>query len=865
MKTSIRGGASTRAPELVAPAGDDDSLSAALAAGADAVYFGLDDGLNARARANNFSTLRLDELCARIHRAGARAFVTLNTLVFEDELPLVEQELRACAQAGVDAVIVQDPAVALLARALAPTLAVHASTQLTISSSAGAKLAERLGITRLVAPRELSQDELRTLAQGTSLELEVFIHGALCVSWSGQCLTSEAWGGRSANRGQCAQSCRLPYRLVVDGEKRAGDGRPYLLSPLDLAGARAMPALVDLGVAAFKLEGRLKGPAYVVSVVEGYRRWLKAILEGRAASPDAEQTLKEDLGTMAVAFSRGFSDGFFSGPNHQDLVEGRFPKHRGALVGEVAEVRGNAVRVLRVERRGGVPLALPPLVPGAGVGFDTGNPEQEEPGGPLFGVTEIPGGWWLRFGHMGPDLSRVNAGHLVWLSSEPSLTAAAGAAVDEGRRGPTGRIPVVLQVTGAAHAPLSARLVAEGPLGGVSVEASTEALLEPSSAAGLGVEVLSSKLGALGGTPFRLAEVQLDGLEPGLHLPVSALKVLRRHLVKSLEDEVLRSRRHRVSDESATPRVLAEAAALAQARPFEVPLRPLLVPLVRRAEQLEAVIAAGLKTVELDWMELVGLTQAVERARAAGLEVIIATTRVQKPSEEALDARLGRLRPDGLLVRHWGALMHFANAPGSSLGVHGDFSLNVTNSVTARHLLALGADTLTAAHDLDERQLFSLLSNVPPERLTVVVHHHIAAFHTEHCVYAHALSTGRDHLTCGRPCEQHQVALEDPKGQRHPVVVDVACRNTVFNARAQSAAHVVPRLLAKGVKRFRVELVWEDRAESAEVLRSWGQLLNGALTPDELNRRLATVEQFGVTAGTMRTLHLSLSGDRGVL
>lgn len=181
-----------RAPEILAPAGDEDSLYAALAAGADAVYFGLDDGLNARARATNFSVDGLEALCDRIHRAGARAFVTLNALVFENELPPLERTLRACARAGVDAVIVQDPAVALIARALAPTMEVHASTQLTISSPLAATLAQRLGITRIVAPRELSVDDLRALAARTSLELEVFIHGALCMSWSGQCLTSEA-------------------------------------------------------------------------------------------------------------------------------------------------------------------------------------------------------------------------------------------------------------------------------------------------------------------------------------------------------------------------------------------------------------------------------------------------------------------------------------------------------------------------------------------------------------------------------------------------------------------------------------------------------------------------------------------------
>src|SRR5215510_14226917 len=259
--------AAARAPEILAPAGDRDSLAAALAAGADAVYFGLDEGFNARARAANFPLAGLADTIARVHRAGARAFVTLNTLVFEPELPVVEDLVRRVAAAGADAIIVQDPAVCLIARAVCPALDVHASTQMTVSSGAAAELVRALGVTRVVVPRELSVDEIRAYAGATSLELEVFVHGALCVSWSGQCLTSESWGGRSANRGQCAQSCRLPYELIVDGAARELGDVKYLLSPKALAGAAAVPALAEIGVASLKIEGRQKAPDYVATAV----------------------------------------------------------------------------------------------------------------------------------------------------------------------------------------------------------------------------------------------------------------------------------------------------------------------------------------------------------------------------------------------------------------------------------------------------------------------------------------------------------------------------------------------------------------------------------------------------------------------
>src|ERR1041385_3116056 len=323
-------------PDVLAPAGDRDTLAAALAAGADAVYFGLDDGFNARARATNFSSTSLGEVVASIHRAAVRAYVALNTLVCEPELPVVEELIRRVAAAGADAIIVQDPAVALLARAICPELEVHASTQMTVSSPLAAELLRGLGIARVVVPCELSVDEIRLYAAGTSLPLEVFIHGALCVSWSGQCLSSEAWGGRSANRGQGAQACRLPYQLIVDGAERDLGDVAYLLSPKDLVGIDVVPLLAELGVASLKIEGRLKAPHYVATTVARYRAAVAATTGQPAPAPPVG--IPTDEPSLHIAYSRGITRGFLTGADHQTLVEGRFPNHRGVPLGRVARV-----------------------------------------------------------------------------------------------------------------------------------------------------------------------------------------------------------------------------------------------------------------------------------------------------------------------------------------------------------------------------------------------------------------------------------------------------------------------------------------------------------------------------------------------
>ena len=278
-----------------------------------------------------------------------------------------------------------------------------------------------------------------------------------------------------------------------------------------------------------------------------------------------------------------------------------------------------------------------------------------------------------------------------------------------------------------------------------------------------------------------------------------------------------------------------------------------MVPLCRQDDQLDAVLAAGAPEVELDWMELVGLARAVTRARAAGARVVVATPRIQKPGEDKIAAHLLRLEPDAILVRSWAALVSLAP---SGVALHGDFSLNVTNSISAGFVLAQGLATATVAHDLDHPQLAALLAAAPRGRLAVTIHHHIPTFHTEHCVYAHLLSAGKDFRTCGRPCEQHEVSLRDRTSSIHPVVVDVGCRNTVFNAQAQSAAALVPELLATGVGRLRVELVRESAAEAATLWTSYRALAAGETTPDEVVRAARAHEQFGVTRGTMRTLPL---------
>ncbi len=325
-------------PEIMSPAGYWPQLHAAIEAGADAVYFGLNH-FTARAKVG-FTLTELPQVMQTLHRRGVKGYVTFNTLVFDHELEEAVRALADIAAAGADSIIVQDVAVAQLARQIAPELAIHGSTQMSLTSAEGIALAQQFGVSRVVLARELSLDEVRAIRAATDCELEMFVHGALCVSYSGQCFSSEAWGGRSANRGQCAQACRLPYELIVDDQlKPLGDAR-YLLSPGDLYALHQIPDIVDIGISALKIEGRYKDASYVALTTRAYRQAVDAAWHGRSHPVDPVEELQ-----LTQVYSRGLGAHFVTGTNHQTVVNGRSPSHRGVKVGVVQRVLADGVLI----------------------------------------------------------------------------------------------------------------------------------------------------------------------------------------------------------------------------------------------------------------------------------------------------------------------------------------------------------------------------------------------------------------------------------------------------------------------------------------------------------------------------------------
>ena len=839
-----------RQPELLAPAGDAESLRAAVANGADAVYFGLTD-FNARRRATNFAPGELPDVIAYLHARNVRGYVTLNTLLFSDELAAAARCVAQVAEAGADAVIIQDLGLMALVRRLAPDLPVHASTQATQTEPRGMELLRSLGVARVILARELSLADIKRVRRATPLGFEVFVHGALCVSYSGQCLAGLSLFGRSGNRGVCAQACRLPYTLLADGRAVDLADERYLVSPKDLAAHERIEDLVRLGVVALKIEGRLKSPLYVAAATRAYREALDAALAGRPFALSAERGRE-----LAQGFSRGFTRGYLDGPGGGDLIEARSPRSRGDRIGVVVgkTPRGILVEVDPPDAAGAPPAAA--LKPGDGVVFEENRPDREAQGGRVYAVRPAPadakapivrrgrpdagptivrragpsrpsgprpGLVELAFGQGDVDPAAVAVGSTVWRTDDPQ--------VDRRLRQTYSRDVVARR----AAVSIRARAVAGSPLEIVATDADgrevrvvSDRPLQEARKHPLTTDLLREQFSRLGDTPFSLGTVEIvtdGGPAPStpVMVPKSVLNDLRRRAVAALVERRADAARHAIADPEALDHLRAEIAPpAAEPAPSGGPVSRYV--LVRSLEQLGAVLAwsppGSSDRPALVWCDLADVDAwavAVRRGRDAGLPIGLATPRILKPGDERLVDRMADAAPDAVLVRNLGALAFFRERR-PDLPLVGDFSLNVANEVAGDLVRRWGLARLVPAADLDWPRTAAMLAWLDPALLEVIVHQHVPLFHMEYCLPAARLSGASTRPDCGAPCRTRRLELVDRTGAAHPILADAACRCTVFGAKALSVAGHVPEMFRAGIRHFRVELLREAPADVPPIL-----------------------------------------------
>jgi putative protease len=777
-------------PELLAPAGSLDAVRAALANGADAVYLGA-ERFNARDEGAQLTLEEVGEACRLAHERGRRIYLTLNILVKPAELADALAFLGDAIDLGVDAAIVQDIGLVRLIQRVYPGFEIHGSTQMTVHDESGARVMQELGIERVVLARENTLDDIRAIrAAVPDLGLETFVHGALCISYSGQCFMSGMISERSANRGSCAQSCRKDYVLDDVGNHVELD-RGFLISAKDLAATDHLADIAAAGVGCLKVEGRKKRPEYVATVTHGYRTFLDRLAAGDRTAPPST-----DVEPLAQIYSRGFTGGMYGGREGRGYVTRNHPDNRGRELGTVLEHHGREI-VVEVSA---------PLMVGDGVGFEA----PEGRGGATVGFTiaevrTLSGGaGGVRQAVAVPPRVTVGDGWRVVRSSEAALlerARASYAALPAELRARKTRVDV--KVFGSAGGPLKAVFAADGE----TITVRTEINLAPASKRALDTASLREQLGRLGETPFVLGGLETGALAPGLFLPISELNHLRQQAVDELLQRRDWARQAKVADRRALidaalavhhPAAPVDGDTADEAAPFD------LVASVFNLDDARTAAAAGATTVVLDPFlrhptpPVTRVKALAEELAAQGVTLRLRTPTIVRPEERRTIQKwldLGLPMVSG----HVGLVAELARA---GRDVVADYAVNCFNQHTAHELFRLGARRLMLSLELTTEEMLAVSAPWEGTNFDVFLYGRPEGMTIEHCVLSAAFD--RTPTTCRDLCVQKHtnVQLTDPAGYAFAVATDSACRNRLLHSRPVEGGEFLPKLWRGGLRNY---------------------------------------------------------------
>ncbi len=775
-------------PELLAPAGSLDAVRAALANGADSVYLGA-ERFNARDEGAQLTLDEVAEACRLAHERGRRIYLTLNILLKPSELGDALMFLGDAIDRGVDAAIVQDVGLVRLIQQVYPGFELHGSTQMTVHDESGARVMRELGIDRVVLARENTLADIRAIKSAVpELGLETFIHGALCISYSGQCFMSGMISERSANRGSCAQSCRKDYVLddMTSGQEL---DRGFLISAKDLAATDHLADIAEAGVACLKVEGRKKRPEYVATVTHGYRSFLDRLADGERTPPPAA-----DVEPLAQIFSRGFTGGMYGGREGRGYVTRSHPDNRGRDLGVVVSHQG---RELLVD-------VSAPLQLGDGVGFEA----PDSRGGASVGFTiDAVRTISARAGITRqaialPARLAVLDGSRVVRSSEAALlerARASYAALPSDVRARKTRLDV--RVFGSSGGPIKVVVAADGE----QVTVRSDVNLAPAARRALDTASLREQLGRLGETPFVLGDLDTVGLGDALFLPISALN----HLRQQATDELLQRRdwarmavvaeRRELVDRAITAVVLSEAKDLLfSGSEFD------LLASVFTLDDARTAAAAGATTVVLDPFlrhptpPVTRVRALAEELRLAGVELRLRTPTIVRPGERRttqkwLDVGLP------VVSGHVGLVAELGKG---GRDVIADYAVNCFNQHTAAALFRLGARRIMLSVELTVEELLAVSSPWQGVGFDVFLYGRPEGMTIEHCVLSAAFD--RQPTTCRDLCvrKHTNVQLTDPAGYAFAVATDSACRNRLLHSRPVEGGEFLPRLWRGGLRNY---------------------------------------------------------------
>ncbi|MGI1660281.1 MAG: DUF3656 domain-containing U32 family peptidase [Desulfitobacterium sp.] len=853
--------------ELLAPAGSFEAFKAAVENGADAVYLG-GQSFNARANAANFSLDELRKVVQYAHEREAMVYVTVNILIADREFPELYDYLYDLYDIGVDALILQDIGVAELIQSILPEMERHASTQMTINTTWGVRHAERLGFQRVVFAREVTAEEMKKISATTPLDIEVFVHGALCICYSGQCLMSSYIGGRSGNRGRCAQPCRLTYQLMNEdktdllAEANLGN---HLLSPRDLNFVEEIRNLQECGVYSLKVEGRMKRPEYVATVIRVYRRALDQVLsEEKGVGSGVTEEEKTEL---LQIFNRDFSQGYFHGHPGAELMSYARPNNRGIRLGRITKNTGNQLEI-KLEAY---------LRPGDGIEIWTSRGRE--------GITVnkvCRGKNEIEVGNPG-DIVQIDfvgkshPGDRVFKTHDELLMDKARQSFQEGKE--QRKRPLRMRLTGSIGEVMTLEVVDRHK----QVKVSSSIPAQQAMKRPLTQEYAFQQLGRLGTTPFWLEELELE-VEDGVMLPVSELNEMRRLAVEGLlqgaytceritrgvyrqrlrdwkdrlqGEQEKQIQQHRASLTRETKGHIHRDLGLVAAKSLTVAISDL--------EGVKAAIIAGARRIALGgerWrsrkgMSLEDIRSAVKLCKEQGADCLLRLPRILNEEQSAWwQENLKKVRDwedrPSIMISNLGEL-EMLKALDSDWTFEVDYPVNLFNEAAIAHFLRLGAQGVTLSTELEHSQIESL-ARWPKTELFVFGD--LEMMVSEYCPVGATLG-GKKGSKCSVPCVKEPHYLRDRMKYDFPIETDLDCRMHLYNVKRLNLYKELGAIAKMGVQRVRLQL---DRATPVQIrdtirvfLEGWERALDGERISEEQAEKVSAYlgERFpeGFTKG----------------
>ncbi len=808
--------------ELLAPAGSSEALHAAVENGADAVYLG-GRLFNARQQASNFDMAELKGEMEYAHVRGVNIYLTMNTLVSDDEMKQALHFAAEAREAGIDGIIVQDLGLAGALYRIMPDVPLHGSTQMTVYDLAGVRALEGMGFRRVVLAREVTLREASEIAACTPLEVEVFVHGALCICYSGQCLMSSIIGGRSGNRGRCAQPCRLPYRL--SGGKQAGDEAQFLLSPKDMCSLEHIGEIAASGIRSLKIEGRMKSAEYVATVVRIYRKYLDMALAGKLPARDGNgndlAAVEEDMHDLLQIFNRGgFSSGYMKGKTGRDMMCFEKPNHSGIYLGSVKAYDPAAQTVsLRLEDS---------LSVGDGVELWAGR--SDSPGGVVSSLSKRDaGGQTIKTAAkgevvaMGRFKGNIRPGHKVYKTTDVQLNRSA-------RESFSGKSMKRIKIKGYAELKAGMPLMLKVQDERFAVSEEGTVLPEAAIHRPLTEERLIDQLSRTGSTPFDFEELRIE-LENGLSLPVSEINEVRRRALDNLLG--LRAKRYggSRSSEGIVARIdgeLRRIQAVSVSGAAEPAAGPAISLYFYRWEPDTDYSGLGADRLYLPVtaLERTGFREQLQAVKAAGTEVFawlpaITKGRHERLLDDKLFDRYGEYGLDGVLAGNIGTLRRIKAASAAGPRLAGDISLNLFNALSVNEAVKMGLESAALSAELTLRQISHLIKAIEPDRKPVIetaVYGRLPLMISEYCPAGCVEGGLNASAKCSGCCSKGDYKLQDRMGMEFPVICDrLDCRSTILNSNVLFVPDSLYSLKEAGTDIFRL-YIWDEPYETVKEL-----------------------------------------------